>query len=36
MGRVEVREEEDDEQPDADDLRFVENDDLDAEGEYEG
>jgi transcription elongation factor Elf1 len=36
MGRVEVREEEDDEQPDADDLRFVENDDLDAEWEYEG
>jgi hypothetical protein len=37
MGRVETqREDEDDDQPDADDLGFVEQDDLDAEGEYEG
>lgn len=35
MGRVETaREDEDDDAPDADDLRFVEQDDLDAEGEY--
>ncbi|QRD00905.1 transcription elongation factor 1, partial [Parastagonospora nodorum SN15] len=35
MGRVETaREEDEDDVPDADDLRFVEQDDLDAEGEY--
>jgi transcription elongation factor Elf1 len=35
MGRVEIaREEDEDDVADADDLRFVEQDDLDAEGEY--